>query len=272
MTDKQQATLAAIQSIRDTGPISSRNTSKGALVQETFTVFKAADNQIRASDLKHLILTENVVHKTSYQTRRKIWNAIEHRYLSTCPQWIGRAVAAATEKGVQSADFLSLAYLYFALRDRVTFEFIVGPVWDKWQQGVTSIDPGDFLAFLERLAQEEAPHIKKWREVTRLRLASMTLAALRDFGLLRGRQVKHIQRPPVAPETVYHLVCILYAEGKEGRTIVEAPDWRLFLWSEADVYNALGGLAQKGWIEFERAGQTVILRLVRMPEVSDDEY
>lgn len=270
MADNHQATLAAIQRIRDTGPISSRNTSKGALVQETFTAFKAADGQINAPDLKHLILVENVVHKTSYETRREIWNAIKRRYLSVCPQWIGCALAAATEKGIQSADFLSLAYLYYALRDRATFEFVIGPVWDKWLQGVTSIDTSDFLVFLERQA-EESPQIKKWREVTRRRLASMTLAALRDFGLLRGRQVKHIQRPSVAPETIYHLLCILYAEGKEGRAIIEAPDWRLFLWSEAEVSNALGGLAQKGWIDFERAGQTVILRLVRVPEVFDDE-
>jgi uncharacterized protein YjiS (DUF1127 family) len=268
MTNNQSITLAAIREIRDNGPISSRNTSKGALIQETFDVFKTVDDQINTLTVKHNILVENVIHKTSYQTRRKIWNAIAHRYLSVCPQWVGGALAGATRKGVQSTDFLSLVYLYYTLRDRVTFEFILGPVWNRWQRDVTSIDRGDFLAFLDQLA-EQAPHIKKWRETTRLRLAAMTLSALRDLGLLRGKQIKHIQRPPVAPETVYHLLCVLHAEGKEGRAVVEAPDWRLFLWSEAEVSNALSGLAQKRWIEFERAGQTVILRLIRRPEINE---
>lgn len=251
--------------IRDTGPISSRNTSKGALVQETFRVFNGTKGQFDIPTIKQNILVENILHKTSYETRRKIWNAIEHRYLSVCPQWIGGALAAATVKGIQSADFLSLAYLYFALRDRLTFEFVRGPVWEKWQRGVTSITQGDFFEFLEQLT-DESPQIKKWRETTRIRLARMTLASLRDFGLLRGTQVKHIQRPPVAPETVYHLLSVLHAEDKEGRAIIEAPDWRLFLWAEAEVANALSGLAQQRWIEFERAGSTVILRLIRRPE------
>jgi hypothetical protein len=64
MADNHQASLVTIQEIRDTGPLSSRNTSKGALVQETFS----------------------------------------------------------------SVDFLSLAYLYYVLRDRAAFEFVIGPV------------------------------------------------------------------------------------------------------------------------------------------------
>lgn len=269
MTHNPQTMLDKIAEVRDMGPISSRNTSKGALIQETFHIFNVINAGIDVSEVKQRILVENVLHKTSYETRRKIWNAIGHRYLAVCPQWAGQALAAASQNGVQSPEFLSLAYLYFVLRDRLTFEFIVGPVWNSWQQGVTSVSNEDFFAFLEKLAAD-APAVKKWRETTRVRLSQMTLASLRDFGLLRGKQVKHIQRPSVAPETVYHLLLVLQAEGKEGRAVLEAPDWRIFLWSQTEVANALNGLAQRRWIEFERAGQTVILRLLRMPAINDE--
>jgi hypothetical protein len=62
-------------------------------------------------------------------------------------------------------------------------------------------------------------------------------------------------------------LCILLSEGKRGRSLLEAPDWRLFLWSESQVVNALAILAQKGWIKFEKTGRTVILELIRFPEV-----
>ena len=40
----------------------------------------------------------------------------------------------------------------------------------------------------------------------------------------------------------------LPAEGLEGGPVVEAPDWRLFLWSGSEVAHALGELSQKRWI------------------------
>jgi hypothetical protein len=53
------------------------------------------------------------------------------------------------------------------------------------------------------------------------------------------------------------------AEGKRGRALLEAPDWRLFLWSEAQVVHALANLAQQQWMRFEKGGRTVIIELVR---------
>ncbi|MBI3303243.1 MAG: DUF1819 family protein, partial [Deltaproteobacteria bacterium] len=202
------------------------------MVKETYAVFSAVHAGMPLSDVRQAILNGEVFQKTSYETRRKIWNALHHRYLSVCSEWIGQALAAATREGRQSPEYLSFVYLYFALRDRLTFDFVTGPVWEKWIQKVTVLEQRDFLAFLEQQA-ERFPQIKKWRESTRHRLASANLTALRDFGVLKGVKKKRIQRPLIAAETVFHLLSILSAEGLEGRALIEAPDWRLFLWSEA---------------------------------------
>jgi hypothetical protein len=257
--------LRALGQIRDSSPASSRNTSKGALVKETYAVFSAVHAGMPLADVRQAILNGEVFQKTSYETRRKIWNALHHRYLLVCAEWIGQALAAATRAGRQSPEYLSLVYLYFALRDRLTFDFVTGPVWEKWTQKVTVLEQRDFLVFLEQQA-ERFPQIKKWRESTRHRLASANLTALRDFGVLKGVKKKRIQRPLIAAETVFHLVAILNAEGLEGRALLEAPDWRLFLWSEADIAYALTELAQKGWIRFEKAGRTVLLQMLRGAE------
>jgi hypothetical protein len=103
------------------------------------------------------------------------------------------------------------------------------------------------------------------------RCASHLLSSLGDFGLLQGTQIRTIQRPVIALETVYHLLVILWAEGNRGRAILQSPDWHIFLWQEIDVVNALSDLAQRGWVQFEKAGQTVMLDLIRMPEVTRDD-
>ena len=218
-------------------------------------------------EVRKATLEGEILRKSSFETRRKIMNAVSHRYLWPHSEWTAGCLATATEAGVRSSAFVSLAYLYYTLQDRLTFEFIVGPVWERWRNRSTSLSSAEFLAFLEHQAAKE-PLIKKWRESTRNKLASNALTALREFGLLQGIYSKQIRMPPTSPETTFHLLCVLLAEGLEGGSVVEAPDWRLFLWSESEVAHALGELSQKRWIRFEKSGRTVMLELVRQPEVT----
>lgn len=266
----QPITLEFLRGARDESPFSTRNTSKGALVPELFALCQAIRKGLPISQAREALLSGRILKSGSYETRRKIWNSIKHRYSSIAPAWVLGRLAHASVQGMKSSEFLSLAYLYYAIRDRLTFQFVIGPVWRKWQGGVTNIGPGDFRAFLEEHAGRNS-YIKGWRESSVEKLASNTLSALRDFGVLRGKQRKRIQRPTIPSEAAFHLLCIVIAEGKQGRAILEADEWRLFLWNESDVSNALHTLAQLEWIKFEKAGHSVILQLVRIPEPRYDE-
>jgi hypothetical protein len=265
MYDDPRAALTSIKGIRDEGTYSSRNSSKGALIPETFTIFKEIRSEIDVIKLRRQVLVENCLHKRSFETRRKIWNAIYHRYLSIVPNWVGRSLSISTSRGIASPEFVSLAYLHFSLRDRLIFDFITGPVWTNWKSQTTYVGRGDVLRFFEE-GSKANPQVKKWSDTNQKKLAGNVLSSLRDFGVLRGSQKKYIQRPSIAAETVYHLLCILMAEGKEGRSIIEAPDWRLFLWDEHEISDALLDLSQKRWIEFEKVGKTTMLKILRLPE------
>jgi len=256
--------LANLSEARDRSPFSSRNTSKGALIEEVHSVFSAVNKGLPVGEARNAMLEGKILRKASFETRRKIVDAISHRYFWPHSEWILKSLASEAENGVRAPGFLSLAYLYYAFRDRLTFGFVVGPLWEKWRNQSTSVSHTEFLLFLEDQAAEEE-QIKKWRESTRMKLASNTLTALREFGLLRGIYSKHIQKPVIGPESTFHLLCILLAEGQDGRSIVEAQDWRLFLWSESEVAQALGELSQKRWIRFEKSGRTVMLELLRQP-------
>jgi len=248
--------------------LSARNTpGGGALLPELFEICGALRNGANPNDLKELIADAKLLQKHSYESRTRIWRALSYRYFEQDFDWPSRTLMNATVRGPDSREFVSLAYLYFAIRDRLTFEFVTSCVWKKWQERTTTIDRGDFLSFLESL-RDQYPIASKWSEETRKKLARNSLSALRDFGLLTGSRKKLIQRPNISPETAFHLLCILTAEGLKGRAVLDAPDWRLFLWSDSDVATALGELAQLRWIRFERSGRTVSLELIRMPEPS----
>jgi Putative inner membrane protein (DUF1819) len=256
-----------LSSIRETGDYSSRNASKGAMLPEFYCLITGLRKNYSKVFAKELIFVSNILNKNTYENRRAIWNRLNHRYFKINSDWILSRFEKTAAFGIDSNDFISLSYLYYALRDRITHDFVNLTVWVKWNSGLTNIDPGDFIGFLNSI-QEKAPELKSLRETTRNKMASITLSALRDFGLLGGTAIKHIKRPTISSETVYHLLAILWAEGKRGRALLEAEDWKLFLWNDTDTTNALVRLSQLGWIKFERGGQTVILEMIRMPEMA----
>lgn len=255
-----QDTYNLLQHIRDRPPLSSRLTMAGALLHEAHQLFHTFPDITDAERVRTAIIDGNLLHKTSYNRRRIMWIALHHRYLTPAPRWVGGALAQAAAYGNQSPEFLSLAYLYFALRDQVTFQFITNMIWTTWQHSSTRLTHRDAMRFVRDLADKD-PNANAWSETTKKRLASSLLTSLRDFGLLKGAVTKTIQRPPVALETAYHLLRILWAEGKSGREIISAPDWRLFLWTETDIVQALAQLDQQGRVQFEKSGQTVMLQL-----------
>ena len=236
------------------------------MLPELGRLFLGPEEDLSKEKARRLVMIDNILNKSTFENRRVIWNRLNHRYFKACPEWIVPGLVKAAGAGLSSADFISLSFLYYVLRDRVTYDFIMSTVWNRWSLGLTNINTSDYVEFLNSNL-EIAPGLKTWRETTRKGLAKNTLAALRDFGLLTGAAIKHIQRPTISTETTYHLLAILWAEGNRGRAILEARDWKLFLWNEADVTNALVRLAQLGWVKFERGGQTVILEMIRLPEI-----
>lgn len=110
----------------------------------------------------------------------------------------------------------------------------------------------------EVLAREyqDSPRPKRVRCAARLRPI-----------IIKGIQKKTIQQPAVDLETLFHILSILWAEGARGASIIAAPDWRLFLLSEAQVAGYLAEMARKEWIRFERSGRVVILEMRRTLEI-----
>ena len=267
LVDRSNA-LPSLVRLRDVGEFSSRNTSKGALLNEAFFLFKTMrENGCAVADVRENALRGQAFPRASFENRQRIWDCIHYRYFAPGIPWVFNSLAAATLAGVGSPDFISLAYLYFSLRDHLTFALVTEVLWERWRARSLAVSVADVLKFLDGESQNH-PAIKKWSPSTRTKVAQSTLAALRDFGVLNGIYSKQIQRPAISPETVFHLLCVLLAEGHHGRAVIEAPDWRLFLWSEDDAAKALAELAQRRWIRFERGGRTVILELIRIPEVA----
>ena len=178
--------LSPLTRVRDTGDYSSRNTSKGALLKEAFTLFSAMrEDGLNSDELREIALRGQMFPGASYENRQRIWDNLHYRYFAPNVPLISAGLAAATTAGANSPNFLSLAYLYFSLRDRLTFDVVTRLIWERWRGRSLAISVADALDFLDRESQNH-PAVRKWSPSTRTKLAQSILAALRDFGVLRG--------------------------------------------------------------------------------------
>ena len=245
--------------IRDAGPYSTRNTAKGALIAEVGHVFAAIRGGTTIEQVREDVLGGVLVPQRSRNSRKGIWDRIHYRYLTHHIGWIISSFTEALDVGPHSQEFISMAYLHYALRDRLTFDFATEALWHKGYQTRPFVSRNDVLDLLDQKAPEH-PEIQKWAETTRVKLAGNILTALRDFGVLEGTQKKYLVRPALPSSIAEHVLRILTVEGCRGREVIESPTWRLFMLTEQDVAATLAKLSRDGKIHFEKVGMTVVLQ------------
>jgi hypothetical protein len=239
----------------DHGPYAMSNIS-GALVPESVAIFDALAVGTSIAGVRDQALNGTIFRQRSYQARRRFWHALHARYLAHGVEWVIADLCAAASQGEHDPTFLGLLYLHFSLRDRLTRDWILGPVLERWESGQHRMIREDVLADLETVLGDTDV---RWTEASRKKHATSLLSALRDYGLARGVQVKHLQRPLMTSGIAAHLLRILVESGVRGAEAVEHPFWRLYFLNPDDVARELAVLAQSGLIRFERAGSTVVL-------------
>lgn len=258
--------IGSLANIRDNDVLSARNSSKGPLLNEVYSILREYEIGYDIHDFRDKVVHGQILPHSSYHTRRTIWNHVFRRYFKHGNDWIVERIKESTNEGKNSREFLSLAYLYYVLRDRFTFLFVTERLWPIWKNKTIAISVNDVQDFLDDVS-DDFIEITHWRESTRRKLAQNTIRSLTAFGVLKGVKNKVIQQPSISDEAVFHLLCILWDEGYRGKPLIEAPDWHMFLFSEDNVSYTLNRLSMLGWIGFEKSGSTVMIDMMRKHEV-----
>ena len=179
----------------DRGAISARNTSKGALLREAQAVFSALASGASVKEARDLCLSGRILRQSARITRQHIWDALNWRYfLWGPPQWVVDDIKRAAAGEPANPLFVRLAYVHYARRDRLTFEFVTTKLYESARTSGCRVDRNDVLEFLLHKESNE-PQVRRWRDTTRKKLAGNVLSALRDFGIVAGVQSKSVQHP-----------------------------------------------------------------------------
>jgi len=247
-------------SIRKHDKYSFRNTIRAGCLRECWLFFQGLGKGSRPEEVRHDLADGKLFGNYAYSTRMALWKIFRQRYLNIDDPWVQSELIAASQNGPESPELISLLYLYFILRDRFAFEFVMDVIWEKWVNHELAIGSEDCGLFFAWLTQEN-DSLPKITAESKGKLIRNTVSTLQDFGLVAGTKHRTISRPPVVPRTAFHLVRLLKQEGLSGKEIVAAKEWRSFLYDQQDVSRMLSKLAQEKWIRYEKSGQIVILEI-----------
>lgn len=151
--------------------------------------------------------------------------------------------------------FTEACYYEAARDDALLAAFVEGPLWSWWRAGSTSVrieDVGDWLTAMGR--QGCAP---LWSDSVRTKAARGILAALRDFGILRGRTYKEITPPSMSPRGFAYVAWREHEQGASSRALTASLIWRRWLLESDQVLDLFGQIARLGVLRFSSAGSAV---------------
>lgn len=152
-----------------------------------------------------------------------------------------------------------------AFRDAVYFEaahnddllaHIAGRVlYDLRDRGWAKVTVGEIEQAL--LDDPPAPIVTEWSQSTRTRVIHGLLSALRDFGVLEGKAVKHIATPHISFGGFVYVVGRLKDQGLSAPELVGNHAWRWWLLEDRQVRAHFLEADREGLLRFSEAGSTV---------------
>ncbi len=246
-------------------PYSSRNSSKGALLTEAKILFSYLAEGNSLDSARRCVFQDNIFVKKTHQTRKKCWNVLHSRYF---PQYLPQGediekihpVIALFRTKTSEKIKQGVLYYHFALSDLFSYETTTELIYDLYRRGLTNISPRNIHEFLES-KKKVHPEINKWSPQTRLSLVRHYLSAMRDFGILEGKNQKRIHRPTVEEDLFLYFVTYLRDCGRSPKAILGNDDFKLFLLSQQEVESKLLEAQKNRRIKFQKAGNIISIEL-----------
>ena len=241
------------------GVVSSFTIIKGALIDETYAVYRDWDfGNSRTENLRR-VREDNTIGATSSHWARDVAWVISRR---SDPVGRDRPLIELAMAGCDRELWKPLL-LFHMTRDEFLFrDFLVHWLYPQFTQGAYRIHTDDVAKYLTSLSKRKGIEWSgKWTDSTTSRVASGLLRMAADFGLLTGTVHKQFASYHLPDESFIYLLHAMADIEPNARRIVDAEDWHMFLMDTSDVERELLRLHQFRQVHYEVAGSLAQLKL-----------
>jgi len=233
---------------------SSRILKAGALLDETKTLLSIWDESATTSDNIARFQQENILGKASRSRANDILTAFRQRYL--VDERVMRSLILLIKGRCHTEIIDRILYFHAAMSDPLIHDFATDLLWSKYHRGLQKISVDETRDWIKkRIADGKT--MEPWSENTLRRSARGLMSALRDFGILNGIRHKQIAPIYVPVGAFCYIAFYLYCLGLSGKSLLDSPEWRLFLHAPQDVERLLLEAHQVHLLEYRAAGSVI---------------
>jgi hypothetical protein len=224
----------------------------GAMLDDTRHLTEVWDDELSAAQNLSRIAEGNLLGKSS----RKRSDDVLLRILA--PRFVAPGPEVLPALRVLRDDpraFREACYYETARDEALLAAFAEGPVFDWYGAGRIGVSIDDAKQWLEALTKDGS--LPMWTDTVRTKVARGLLAALRDFGILKGAVHKEFNAPGMTPKGFAYVAFREHQQQVSARALLESPLWRRWLLDERWVSDLFAQVDRMGLLHYARAGTAV---------------
>lgn len=237
--------------------VSSFTIIKGALVEETYTVFRDWSYRRSLEDNLASMKALNVIGAKSEHWLRDVAFVLRRRF---DPEDRDRNLVELAQRGCPLELWKPLLLWHMTRDEFLLRDFLVEWLYAHFTQGTLRIRAQDLWPYLRAL-HDKGLVAEPWKESTLKRVSSELLRIAVDFGLMRGTVRREFASYHLPDESFLYLLHAMTDLQPNAHDVIYSTDWRMFLMDAADVERELFRLHQFRRIHYEVAGSLAQLKL-----------
>jgi len=224
----------------------------GAMLDDTRRLIEVWDDTADSEDNLRRIADTNLLGKQSRKrTDDILLRILRPRYVAPSAE----LVPALRSLRNDPRAFREACYYETAREEDLLAAFAEGPLFVFYSAGRVGVTVEDAKNWLESLTK--AGQLPDWTDTVRTKVARGLLAALRDFGVLKGAVRKEFNPPGMSARGFAYVAFREHQRGASARALVESRVWRRWLLDGRWVSDLLTQIDQLGLLHYARAGSAV---------------
>lgn len=225
----------------------------GAYIEETKTILRAYADCQSYDELKRKVVEENLLKKDTDYYRKNVLREVRRRYIPDTDTYTETPLITLVAE--ESRDDIVEWCMYYEFAQDPFIEFVTKEfLYPEYEHGTLTVRSEALTKFLE--AEKDAyPGLSEKTEGTIAEAATKYLSAMKNFGLLEGRQEKEFAVAYVPDEAITYVTYRLFEFGATGTTAIKHDDWELFMLSPDDVRRRMRDISPR-YVTYEKRGST----------------
>lgn len=237
--------------------VSSYTIIKGALIEETYTVFRDWDFALSLEENLASMKAQNIIGAKSEHWLRDVAFVLRRRF---DPEGRDRNLVELAQRGCPLELWKPLLLWHMTRDEFLLRDFLVQWLYEHFTQGTLRVRAQDLWPYLRAL-HDKGLVAEPWKESTLKRVSSGLLRIAADFGLLRGKVTREFVPYHLPEESFLYLLHAMAERQPNAHKIVHSTDWHIFLMDAVDVERELFRLHQFRQVHYEVAGSLAQLKL-----------